>query len=144
MLFTASAAKRQHPIVAATAADELEPSLFRRKMESASTLPAAPPAAMPAGRPTSVVSRIPAPSVRQYLFNLSGESRRLTEAEVRNAVVGVTPVEVESVARAVARLRGEKAAQAEEAAGLAALHARCDHLAQEFRRALGAPGAEDS
>lgn len=111
MLFTASTAKRQPPVVAASGAEALEPSLFRRKMESASMLPAAPAAAMPPRRNGTAVSRIPAPSVRQYLFNLAGESRRLSESEVRNAVVGVTPIEVERVARAVARLRGRYLAQ---------------------------------
>jgi hypothetical protein len=108
MLFTASTAKRQAPILAT---GELEPSPFRRKMESASMLPATPAASKPAVGSGAVVSRIPAPSVRQYLFNLTGDARRLSESEVRNAVVGVTPVEVERVARAVARLRGRYLAQ---------------------------------
>lgn len=107
MLFTASTAKRPLPM---PPADVAEPSLFRRKMEAASMLPAT-PAAQSAPRGGAIVSRIPAPSVRQYLFNLAGDTRRLSEAEVRNAVVGVTPVEVERVARAVARLRGRYLAQ---------------------------------
>jgi hypothetical protein len=109
MLFTAAAAKRKP--TAAAGVQELEPSLFRRKMEAANMLPAAPAADTPSARSSATVSRIPAPSVRQYLFNLTGDARRLTESEVRNAVVGVTPLEVERVARAVARLRGRYLAQ---------------------------------
>jgi len=106
MLFTA-AAKRQ-PVLSSV--EELEPSLFRRKMEAASMLPASPAAESPPAR-SAAVSWLPAPNVRQYLFNLAADVRRITEAEVRNAVVGVTPAEVERVARAVARLRGRYLAQ---------------------------------
>jgi len=94
-----------------SAAEEFEPSLFRRKMEAASGLPVQPAETGPTKSGGAVVSRIPAPNVRQYLFNLTGETRRLNESEVRNAVVGVTPAEVERVARAVARLRGRYLAQ---------------------------------
>lgn len=112
MLFTASATKRQAAMMPMSEAEELEPSLFRRKMESASMLPVPPAGHAPAkSGGGGIVSRIPAPNVRQYLFNLAGETRRLNETEVRNAVVGVTPVEVERVARAVARLRGRYLAQ---------------------------------
>ena len=108
MLFSASAAKRaaitvvpQHPEI------DPEPSLFRRKMEASNVVPSANGhTAMDGAR-----GHAAGPNVRQYLFHLTADQRRLTEAEVRGAVVGVSPAEVERVARAVARLRGRYLAQ---------------------------------
>ncbi len=122
MMFAASTPKksalgrdRQHEL--------LEPSLFRRKMEAASILPIVPPATkgeVHDDRPRServrsqalVSSALPArPNARQYLLHLTADTRRVSEQEVRSAVVAVTPTEVERVARAVAKLRGRYLAQ---------------------------------
>jgi hypothetical protein len=116
MLFTASAAKADNLAIFSNGDEAREPSLFRRKMESAGMLPAVP--AM-----QSEISRSKAfpdnPNVRQYLLHLATDARRLCESEVRNAVVGVTPTEVERVARAVAKLRGRYLAQVVDAGAAA-------------------------
>jgi hypothetical protein len=114
MLFTASANKRSAVAVLDMPEDAAkEPSLFRRKMEAASMVPAVPGMTGNATRNDSGRGYVlPAsPNVRQYLFHLSSDARRLNETELRNAVVGVTPVEVERVARTVAKLRGRYLAQ---------------------------------
>jgi hypothetical protein len=118
MLFTASADKRSAVAFLGDSADRaMEPSLFRRKMESAGMLPAVPQISNggskggsrgDAGRGYVLPS---SPSIRQYLFHLTADARRVNETEVRSAVVGVTPVEIERVARAVAKLRGRYLAQ---------------------------------
>lgn len=129
MLFTASADKRSAVALMGDPADRaMEPSLFRRKMESAGMLPAVPQVSNAgsnagsnggskggsngsrgdAGRGYVLPS---SPSIRQYLFHLTADARRVNETEVRSAVVGVTPVEIERVARAVAKLRGRYLAQ---------------------------------
>jgi len=54
---------------------------------------------------------VAAPNVRQFLVSLQGDVRSLTRAETANAVIAVTPTEVERVARVVARLRGRYLAQ---------------------------------
>lgn len=122
MMFAASTPKRS-----ALGRDRqnelLEPSLFRRKMEAASVLPIVPPATRAETRDAGiggergrgqalVSSALPArPNARQYLFHLTADARRVSEQEVRSAVVAVTPTEVERVARAVAKLRGRYLAQ---------------------------------
>jgi hypothetical protein len=125
MLFTASADKRSAVALMGDPADRaMEPSLFRRKMESAGMLPAVPQVSNGGGnggsKGGSNGSRgdagrgyvLPSsPSIRQYLFHLTADARRVNETEVRSAVVGVTPVEIERVARAVAKLRGRYLAQ---------------------------------
>lgn len=108
MLFTASAAKPANLAVFSNGDEAKEPSLFRRKMESAGMLPAVPAMQSEVGRAKTIPAN---PNVRQYLLHLATDSRRLCESEVRNAVVGVTPTEVERVARAVAKLRGRYLAQ---------------------------------
>jgi hypothetical protein len=121
MLFTASADKRSAVAFLGDSADRaMEPSLFRRKMESAGMLPAVPQISDGGSKGGSNGSRgeagrgyvlPPSPSIRQYLFHLTADARRVNETEVRSAVVGVTPVEIERVARAVAKLRGRYLAQ---------------------------------
>ena len=121
MLFTASADKRSAVALMGDPADRaMEPSLFRRKMESAGMLPAVPQISNGGSKGGSNGSRgdagrgyvLPSsPSIRQYLFHLTADARRVNETEVRSAVVGVTPVEIERVARAVAKLRGRYLAQ---------------------------------
>lgn len=117
MLFTASADKRSAVAVLADPIDRaMEPSLFRRKMETAGMLPAVPQSSNGHGNGSRGDAGrgyvLPAsPSIRQYLFHLTADARRVNESEVRNAVVGVTPVEIERVARAVAKLRGRYLAQ---------------------------------
>jgi hypothetical protein len=119
MLFSASAKPAAAAVIGA-GMDHAEPSLFRRKMESAGMLPSGPAQTdairSEAGRSKSVPAN---PNVRQYLLHLASDSRRLSEAEVRNAVVGVTPTEVERVARAVAKLRGRYLAQVVDAGAAA-------------------------
>ena len=51
------------------------------------------------------------PNVRQFLYYVQSDLRALTRAETVNAVIAVTPSEVERVARAVAKLRGRYLAQ---------------------------------
>lgn len=122
MLFNATAAKTAAVAVfgsPVTPGEPIEPSLFRRKMESAGMLPAVPAAQSD----PAIASRhkvLPAnPNVRQYLLHLATDARRHAESEVRNAVVGVTPTEVERVARAVAKLRGRYLAQVVDAGAAA-------------------------
>lgn len=57
------------------------------------------------------VSEDPAPNVRQFLVSLQSDVRSLTRTETANAVIAVTPTEVERVARTVAKLRGRYLAQ---------------------------------
>lgn len=116
MLFNASTAKAANVAVFSNMDDAMEPSLFRRKMESAGMLPAAPAAQTDASRGKPFPA---SPNVRQYLLHLATDARRLCESEVHNAVVGVTPTEVERVARAVAKLRGRYLAQVVDAGAAA-------------------------
>lgn len=121
MLFTASAAKPAVTVFRNPEMEAIEPSLFRRKMESAGMLPGVPaPQTDAIGADTGRGKVYPAnPNVRQYLLHLATDARRLSESEVRNAVVGVTPTEVERVARAVAKLRGRYLAQVVDAGAAA-------------------------
>lgn len=107
MRFNASATKK----ASVNGLGAAEPSLFRRKVESAglTVVPAANP--QPHQESGRGYALPPSPSVRQYLFHLSTDARHITEAEVRNAVVGVTPIEIERVARTLAKLRGRYLAQ---------------------------------
>ncbi len=120
MLFTASA-KPAVTVFHNTEMEAAEPSLFRRKMESAGMLAGVPaPRSDAAGADGGRGKLYPAnPNVRQYLLHLAADARRLSESEVRNAVVGVTPTEVERVARAVAKLRGRYLAQVVDAGAAA-------------------------
>jgi len=59
-----------------------------------------------------------APNVRQYLYHLNAGIKNMTRAAARGAVVGVTPIEVERIGRAVARLRGRYLAQVVDIGGV--------------------------
>jgi hypothetical protein len=59
-----------------------------------------------------------APNVRQYLYHLNAGIKDMTRVEARGAVVGVTPIEVERIGRAVARLRGRYLAQVVDIGGV--------------------------
>jgi len=52
-----------------------------------------------------------APSAGQYLYHLTSDIRGFTRAETENAVVKCTPVEVQRVARLLAKLKGRYLAQ---------------------------------
>lgn len=52
-----------------------------------------------------------APSIGQYLHHLQHDIRSYVKAETLNAVIGTTPVEVQRVARILAKLKGRYLAQ---------------------------------
>jgi hypothetical protein len=47
-----------------------------------------------------------APSTGQYIYHLNTDIRSFTRAEIEHAVQGCTPIEVQRVARLLAKLRG--------------------------------------
>ncbi|WP_162912909.1 hypothetical protein [Rhodospirillaceae bacterium SYSU D60014] len=57
------------------------------------------------------IANSPSPNVRQFLCYVQSDLRALTRTETVNAVIAVTPSEVERVARAVAKMRGRYLAQ---------------------------------
>ncbi|MFZ5790331.1 MAG: hypothetical protein ACOY3L_06485 [Pseudomonadota bacterium] len=57
-------------------------------------------------RPTHGASVAVAPTVRQFLSQLTAQERKLGRREALNAVIDVAPGEIEKLARLVARLRG--------------------------------------
>lgn len=72
--------------------------------------PAAPIAARPAvPQRAKVFENVP--SVGQYLYHLHTDIRAFTRAETEHAVHGCTPVEVQRVARLLAKLKGRYLAQ---------------------------------
>lgn len=116
MRLNASATKKASVHVLESAVNaRTEPSLFRRKMESAELATVAPANGAPRHESDRGYALPQSPSIRQYLFHLSTDARHIAEAEVRNAVVGVTPVEIERVARTLAKLRGRYLAQVVDA-----------------------------
>lgn len=63
------------------------------------------------GRAMPAAADSASPNVRQFLYYVQSDLRALTHAETVNAVIAVTPSEVERVARIVAKLRGRYLAQ---------------------------------
>src|SRR5262245_58604430 len=53
----------------------------------------------------------PAPTVKQFLYQLIGDAKKLARREAQNAVIDASPREVERLAWLVARLRGRYLAQ---------------------------------
>lgn len=73
-------------------------------------MPAAPVAARPAvPQRAKVFENVP--SVGQYLYHLNTDIRAFTRAETEHAVHACTPVEVQRVARLLAKLKGRYLAQ---------------------------------
>jgi hypothetical protein len=70
---------------------------------------------LPAPGPTQPAPRAKifenAPSVGQYLYHLNADIRAFTRAETAHAVNTCTPVEVQRVARLLAKLKGRYLAQ---------------------------------
>lgn len=56
-------------------------------------------------------SSAPVPTVKQFLYQLIGDAKKLSRREALNAVIDASPREIERLAWLVARLRGRYLAQ---------------------------------
>lgn len=96
----------------------LDVTLGRPENPSNVTALKVPPAGFAEVRPARAVAsqtRVKAfqnvPSVGQYLYHLNSDIRTFTRAETAHAVNSCTPIEVQRVARLLAKLRGRYLAQ---------------------------------
>jgi len=75
---------------------------FADLLTGRATKPAAPAVAQPAAA---------APTLKQFLYQLIGDAKKLARREALNAVIDASPREIERLAWLVARLRGRYLAQ---------------------------------
>ncbi|HLB80556.1 MAG TPA: hypothetical protein VJJ77_08630 [Dongiaceae bacterium] len=94
---------------------KIERFAFDPRVDSAGSAPT--PLRQATARATAGAGPAAAPNVRQYLCHLNAAIKDMTRAETRGAVVGVTPIEVERIGRAVARLRGRYLARVVDIGG---------------------------
>lgn len=65
----------------------------------------------PKAKPGAAQPAPAAPTVRQFLYQLIGDAKKLARREALNAVIDASPREIERLAWLVARLRGRYLAQ---------------------------------
>jgi hypothetical protein len=115
----ATAAPSSAPVTAArqAVAQPTAPAARTASPASPAAAPTARHATAPAARPSVPATQPAAPAVRaplsvqQYLRELQFQASGHNQSEVRQALVDVTPGEVERVSRVVAKLRGRYLAQ---------------------------------
>jgi hypothetical protein len=105
--------KRIEPSTTRAAQDNVTPLKMPLKVDTPAVSAAA-PTAMAAERQASqqrlkIFDNVP--SAGQYIYHLNNDIRTFTRAETESAVVKCTPVEVQRVARLLAKLKGRYLAQ---------------------------------
>lgn len=103
--------KRIEPVTTRTPADNVTPLKMPLKVEAPAVSAAgiAAPARQSAAQRLKIFDNVP--SAGQYIYHLNSDIRAFTRAETESAVVKCTPVEVQRVARLLAKLKGRYLAQ---------------------------------